>query len=114
MLEIFAGGTKTVERESKICANEKCSNEFVPRVYNAIYCSTSCRRIVTNRRILERYHANKEIYSKKRICESRKCKIILSRYNKENICESCKRERFIQRLVGWGWDERKLRDDMSL
>jgi hypothetical protein len=35
----------------------------------------------------------------------------LSRYNQEDICEQCKRERLIMRLVGWGWDEAKVRRD---
>ena len=116
MLEISVGQIRMSERKSKVCANDDCGNEFVPRVYNAIYCSTPCRRIVTNAKILRRYHENKEAFGKKRICPgfNRKCGGILSIYNKENICESCKRERYIMRLVGWGWDEEMLRKEMSL
>ena len=71
---------------------------------------------MTNAKILKRYHENKASFGKKRICPgfNRECGGILSIYNKEDICESCKRERFIMRLVGWGWDEKKLREQMSL
>ncbi len=102
------------ERKSKVCANDKCSNEFTPRVYNAIYCSTACRRIVTNKKILERYHKKKAARNRVRFCEIDGCATKLSRYNLEDLCESCKRERYIMRLVGWGWDEKKLREEMSL
>ena len=103
-----------MEKESRICANNVCKTEFMPRVYNAIYCCTACRRLVSNEKILKRYHANKAARGKKRRCDTKGCNTMLSRYNKENICESCKRERYIQRLVGWGWDEAKLRKEMSL
>lgn len=103
------------DRKSKVCANDGCEVEFVPKVYNAIYCSTACRRIVTNAKILKRYHDNKEAFSKKRICSgfNRECSTILSRYNKEDICERCKTERYVMRLVNWGWDEKKLREEMQ-
>ena len=116
MLEISVGQMRMLERESKVCANDECKNEFIPKVYNAIYCSTPCRRLVTNAKILRRYHENKEAFGKKRICIGfdRKCDTVLSKYNKEAICESCKRERYIMRLVGWGWDEAILRKEMSL
>ena len=113
MLENFVGRMRMQERKSKVCANDKCSNEFVPRVYNAIYCGTACRRIVTNKKILERYHEKKAAKGRKRTCATDTCNTTLSRYNTEDICESCKRERYIMRLVGWGWDEKKLRREMS-
>ena len=104
-----------LDNEFRICANAKCKQEFKPRVYNAIYCCTSCRRLVTNAKILKRYHENKEAMGKKRFCKgfNKKCNKLLSRYNREDSCESCKRERYIMRLVGWGWDEKKLREEMS-
>ena len=116
MLEIFAGQMRMSDNGYRVCANEECKTPFLPKVYNAIYCSTPCRRLVTNAKILKRYHENKEAFVKKRICPGfhRECGGILSIYNRENICESCKRERYIQRLVGWGWDEEKLRKEMSL
>ena len=116
MREISVGQMRMLDKEYRICVNEECKTKFVPKVYNAIYCSTPCRRLVTNAKILRRYHENKEAFGKKRICPgfNRECGNVLSIYNKEHICESCKRERYIMRLVGWGWDEEKLREEMSL
>jgi hypothetical protein len=103
-----------LDNESRICVNDDCKTEFKPRVYNAIYCCTACRRTVTNAKILRKYHENKAARGKKRRCDTKGCNTMLSQYNKENICESCKRERYIMRLVGWGWDEKEIRKEMSL
>jgi hypothetical protein len=101
------------ERESKLCANPKCEEEFMPRVYNAIYCGTACRRTITNKNVLARYHAKKALRNTKRTCETDDCGTVLSRYNSEPICEPCKREAFVIKLVSWGWDEDDLRKEMS-
>ena len=114
MQKTSVGRILILEKKSRVCANDDCKTEFEPRVYNAIYCCTPCRRIVTNAKILRKYHENKAARNKKRICDTEGCKTVLSRYNKDNICESCKRERYVQRLVGWGWDEKKLRKEMTL
>ena len=95
------------------CKNEACKKIFVPKTYNAIFCSADCRRIVTNKKLLDNYYKKKEKKNTKRVCETKKCTTVLSRYNKEDICERCKRERYIKRLVSWGWDEEKLRDEFS-
>jgi len=95
------------------CKNEACKKVFVPKTYNAIFCSADCRRVVTNKKLLDNYYKKKEKKNTKRVCETKKCTTVLSRYNKEDICERCKRERYIKRLVGWGWDEEKLRDEFS-
>ena len=95
------------------CKNEECKKIFIPKTYNAIFCSADCRRVVTNKKLLENYYKKKEKKNTKRVCETKKCTTVLSRYNKEDICERCKRERYIKRLVGWGWDEEKLRDEFS-
>lgn len=97
------------ERE---CANEDCVTIFIPKTYNGVYCSPECRRVVTNKRLLENYYIGKENKKKKRICFTNDCDTVLSIYNKEKICEKCKKERYIARLVSWGWDEKKLRDEM--
>ena len=97
--------------DSIACKNEECSNVFTPKTYNAIFCSADCRRVVTNKKLLDNYYKNKEKKNKRRICGSPDCDTILSSYNKEDICEACKRERYIKRLVSWGWDERSLRDE---
>ena len=49
--------------------------------------------------------------NKKRICKTPNCNTILSRYNKEKICENCKRERYIKRLMSWGWSEKQARGE---
>lgn len=99
--------------ESKTCAREECGNRFVAKVYNAIYCSPECRKIVTNRNLLASYYEKKSNKNKVRECKTKNCTTILSRYNKENICERCKKERFVKRLVGWGWDEAELRKSLE-
>jgi len=93
------------------CSNEECSNTFIPKTYNAVFCSPDCRRVVTNKRLLEKYYEAKERKNSTRVCDTDGCSTVLSRYNKEDICERCKRERYIKRLVSWGWDEKKLRDE---
>lgn len=96
----------------KECQNPECLKIFKPNVYNAIYCSTECRKIVTNKRLLEKYYENKQNKNLKKICKTPKCTTVLSRYNKEDICDVCKQERFIKRLVSWGYDENKLRKEI--
>ena len=103
----------TKELKWRNCENPECGVAFRPKVYNAIYCGSACRRIVTNQRVLQRYYDRKDRLNSKRICTTSKCGTNLSRYNAEGICEKCKRERLVQRLVGWGWDERKVRKEME-
>ena len=95
------------------CANEECLKSFTPKTYNGVYCSVECRKYVTNKKLLEKYYTNKENKTKKRKCSTKECGTVLSRYNKEKICERCKTERYIARLVSWGWDEKKLREEMK-
>ena len=97
--------------DEKICANDECNKNFRPKTYNGVYCSEECRKIVTNKKLLSKYYSDKENKTKKRTCATKNCTTILSRYNKEKICERCKKERFIARLVSWGWDEAKLREE---
>lgn len=97
--------------EERTCANSDCLNKFVAKVYNTIYCSAECRKIVTNKKLLQNYYEKKKNRQTKRICKTDGCGTILSRYNDEKICERCKKERFIKRLVSWGWDEEKLRKE---
>lgn len=94
-----------------ICKNQLCGKSFIPKTYNAVYCGPECRRLITNKKLLEKYYYNKNKKNKKRVCETKNCDTILSSYNSEDICERCKTERFILRLVSWGWDEAKLRDE---
>lgn len=100
--------------EPKICANPDCEILFEPQVHNAIYCSTDCRKIITNKNVLDRYYEKKERRSNKtRVCKNKDCNTVLSIYNDENICEACKTNRLIDRLVSWGWDREKLEEDWS-
>lgn len=98
--------------EERICANEDCKQKFIAKVYNTIYCSPECRKIVTNKKLLDNYYRKKSNKTRKRTCITKDCSTILSQYNSEDICEMCKTERYIQRLVGWGWDEQKLRNEL--
>lgn len=99
--------------ESIKCSNTDCLVFFKPKTYNAIFCSAECRRLVTNKKLLEKYYEAKDNKTRKRVCETDSCTTILSRYNKEGICEACKVERYIKRLSGWGWSEEKLRDEFK-
>lgn len=101
-----------MQKEVRICKNNKCKKKFAAKVYNSVYCSAECRRIVTNEKLLKNYHDRKKNKNKKRICKTSNCNTILSRYNKENICEKCKQNRYIKRLAGWGWDEAQLREEL--
>lgn len=73
-----------------ICANDGCTNEFNKTTHNQKYCSDECCREATNRKIREKYYAEKERLSgKKRVCKTRGCKNLLSRYNEEDTCREC-------------------------
>lgn len=93
----------------RVCALQDCSKQFIPKTRNSLYCQKECQR----KAALKRYYDNKERFLKKRICIAEGCETILSMYNKEDICEAHKVERYIQRLVGWGWDEESLRKEIS-
>jgi hypothetical protein len=115
--KLIVGQVMSLEKKSHFdeieCANDVCLNIFTPKTYNAIFCSPECRKVVTNRKLLDKYYLAKENKNKKRTCLTDTCSTILSRYNKENICEACKVERYIKRLSGWGWSEQKLRDEFK-
>ena len=113
MRKHFVGVIVKKVSSSKDCANPNCKKTFMPRVYNAIYCNAECRKIITNQKVLQRYYDKKARLNSRRTCITKECGTILSRYNAEDICEQCKRERFIQRLVGWGWNERLVRKEFE-
>lgn len=112
MIWLINAGQGMFKEESRICANDDCKKEFIAKVYNATYCGAECRRLITNKKLLDNYHEKKRNKHKKRICKTKDCNTILSTYNKENICEQCKKERYIKRLVSWGYDEEKLRKEV--
>ena len=113
MRKHFVGVITRKVSNCRNCANPDCGKEFTPRVYNAIYCSAECRKIITNQKVLQRYYDKKARLNSKRTCFTKGCPTILSRYNQEDICERCKRERFVKRLVGWGWDEKEVRRSLE-
>jgi hypothetical protein len=110
---LLYAGERVVNDENRVCNNPDCKKHFVAKVYNSIYCSPECRKIITNKKLLENYYEKKANKDKKRKCKTKECITTLSRYNKENICERCKRERYVKRLVGWGWDESRIRDGLD-
>lgn len=72
----------------KQCENESCGKMFKRIAHNAKYCSPECRKIVSDKNILERYHRLKAISrSPERICIN--CGIKLSIYNKSTLCNVC-------------------------
>jgi hypothetical protein len=73
-----------------ICSYDNCNNEFTPKTHNQKYCSDECCRIATNENIKKAYYEKKaRLSGKKRVCKSKDCESILSRYNDSNICEKC-------------------------
>lgn len=71
----------------RVCANPECQLEFVPKTHNQKYHSDECCKIVTNKRIMEKYYENKERRSRPRKCQV--CGTSLSRYNddEEDLCQ---------------------------
>jgi hypothetical protein len=73
----------------KVCANTQCEALFMPTRHNQKYCGKECCKLVTNAKIMKQYYEKKERKQGKiRICQT--CKVTrLSRYNENNICQSC-------------------------
>lgn len=72
-----------------ICSNSDCLEEFSPKTHNQIYCSDVCCKVVTNKKIMDRYYAKKARKSgANRQCEE--CgKNLLSRYSESTVCSIC-------------------------
>jgi uncharacterized paraquat-inducible protein A len=69
----------------KKCVN--CNIEFETNKKNQKYCTPSCCRIATNKKIMEKYYENKKRLSgQKRYCS---CGQLLSRYNENFVCFVC-------------------------
>lgn len=76
------------------CANEGCDKLFVKKTHNQLYHSSECTKEATNRRIMENYYKKKARRAgKKRICSENGCETVLSRYNDEDTCAPCKRQK---------------------
>jgi hypothetical protein len=71
----------------KNCIN--CGNPFESNKKNQKYCTPSCCRLATNKKIMEKYYENKKRLSgEKRYCY---CGQLLSRYNENLICYQCEK-----------------------
>jgi hypothetical protein len=73
-----------------ICSYENCENKFKPKTHNQKYCSDECCRIATNQKLKEAYYNKKaRLAGVKRICKTKGCSVVLSRYNETMICDKC-------------------------
>ena len=73
-----------------ICAYIECKKEYERSTHNQKYCSDDCCRTATNLNIRQKYHENKQrLRGKKRVCSSRGCNNLLSRYNTGRVCQTC-------------------------
>lgn len=73
-----------------ICANDGCENEFEKTTHNQKYCSDECCRIATNLKIKQKNQEKKDRLSgKKRVCKTKGCTTLLSRYEEGSVCEYC-------------------------
>ena len=73
-----------------ICAYDQCGQEFEPRTHNMKYCSDEHCRIATNEKLRAAYYEKKDrLAGKKRICKTKDCNVVLSRYNESKVCSRC-------------------------
>lgn len=73
----------------RTCANPECSKNFKPKAHNQKYCTDECCRVVTNKRIMEKYYEEKAIREgKERMCDNG-CGTVLTRYNLTSTCFPC-------------------------
>lgn len=65
-----------------------CGEFFLKRRPNMIYCKKECCNAATNKKLIEKYHQNKERQKEtNRTCA--KCSSKLSKYNQDDVCHSC-------------------------
>lgn len=86
------------------CRLEGCGTVFTPKVHNQTFCNKECVRIHTNKRILAAYHAKKNAVMTGRICASKDCGTILSRYNEGTLCSIHEKREYVEKIRDWGWD----------
>lgn len=73
-----------------ICSRNGCSNEFHAKTHNQKYCSDDCCKIATSEKIKQKNLDRKaRLSGKERICKTRGCSNILSRYRDGDFCETC-------------------------
>ena len=76
--------------KSLTCENDGCFNEFVKVTHNQKYCSDECCREATNAKIKKKNADKKDRLSgRKRVCSTKGCDTVLSRYSESNICLLC-------------------------
>lgn len=74
--------------EVVICAREGCDVEFMKRTHNMLYHDDECTRLATNAKMMEKYYSKRaRKLGLARYCKQ--CSTRLSRYNPEDICNSC-------------------------
>ena len=78
---------KTISNDLEVnCA--WCGEPFTKRRPNMVYCKKECCNSATNKKLIEKYHKDKERKnSRKRKCSS--CSGTLSRYNYDDVCHAC-------------------------
>lgn len=66
-----------------------CGVLFVKRRPNMIYCTKECCNHATNKKLIERYHIQKNKKNQSgRLCSI--CSAKLSKYNNNDFCHACK------------------------
>jgi hypothetical protein len=74
-----------------ICAFDECNKKFEPHRHNQKYCCSECCKNATNKRIREKYYETKKrLNGDARICSSKSCSTILSRYSEFSLCSKCR------------------------
>jgi DNA-directed RNA polymerase alpha subunit len=75
-----------------------CGELFTKRRPNMIYCKKECCNAATNKKLIEKYHREKQ----RKIEKNRKCSVCrsnLSRYNSEEVCHACQaKEQDMQKI----------------
>lgn len=65
-----------------------CGELFTKRRPNMVYCKKECCNAATNKKLIEKYHKEKQ----RRKNKNRKCSVCdanLSRYNSSEVCHGC-------------------------
>lgn len=89
--------------DQRECALEGCEETFTPKVHNQRFHSRECCRVYTNARILAQYHTKKNRVLEGRVCHTKGCGTLLSRYNDDDYCGVCQQKQFTKKLKAWGW-----------
>lgn len=91
-------------KQPRICQRVDCLEIFIPSVWNQRFCGRECTRLATNEKILKQYHERKNQDLRGRVCITRGCGTILSRYNPDTKCGLCQAKDLERKLIAWGWE----------